>query len=109
MQTGGGIVFCVGSLLFDYLSKRLKLENLTDLKNDNWTLSIIAFKEVESEISDSINFEIDESKVLFTSYQTFVHSLINQGQPNRPMFKGSFEQLDGENYTVADSSEPTLF
>lgn len=109
MQTGGGIVFCVGSPLFDYLYQRVRDENLRDLKDDNWTLAIIAFKEGESGDSESIKFKIDNDKVLFTSYQSFVHTLINQGHPNRPMFTGNFELLNGENHNTEADSSPTLF
>jgi hypothetical protein len=97
MQTGGGIVFCVGKPLYDYLWERTKNANLNDLRDHNWTLALIAFKEKVSDEKDGpLFFEIDETRTLFTNYITFIQTLINQGEPCPKMFEGKFELLNGE-------------
>ena len=100
-QTGGGIVFCVGKPLYDYLWNRIKDSNLNDLKDHNWTLAIIAFKEDKDNSGQSLKFQIDKERVLFTNYVTFVQTLINQGGPYPKMFKGEFESLEGNNIVVS--------
>ncbi|MRT02713.1 NotI family restriction endonuclease [Ewingella americana] len=95
-QTGGKIVFAVGSLLYDYLYRRFKNANLRDLKAHNWTLCILAFKE------DSLNkpepgpipLMIDPDKTLFTNYSTFVRFLTDQGSPCPELFEGEFLMLN---------------
>lgn len=110
MKTGGGIVFCVGAPLYDYLWNRVRNENLGDLREHHWTLAIIGFVEGESNSDQPIKFEIDTSKVLFTNYQSFVQALINQGVPNPSMFTGQFDRLNGNTYnTDSSASTPTLF
>jgi len=93
--TGGGMVFCVGNLLYDYLWQRVKNARLQELRNNNWTLAIIGFNEVSEPGSAALHFEIDPERVLFTNYLTFVQTLINQGQAHPKMFEGVFEKLDG--------------
>jgi hypothetical protein len=94
-QTGGGIVFCVGKPLYDYLWTRVRDANLNDLRHHNWTLALLCFKEDETSKDDIIKFVIDRDKVLFTNYLTFIQTLINQGMPNPEMFMGKFELLSG--------------
>lgn len=93
-QTGGGIVFCVGQPLYDYLHKRVKDKGLNDLRAHNWSLCIIGFKE-RAPIAEqkSIDFEIDPNRILFTNYVTFVQTLINQGKPFPEMFEGNFDEI----------------
>lgn len=95
---GYGIAFCVGSLLYDYLMDKLASANLPDLKDYNWTLAILAFKEdTESPACPGpIPITIDESRMLFTNYQTFVQALINQGEPSLDAFRGEFINLNNE-------------
>lgn len=95
---GLGIAFCVGTLLYDYLMERLSAANLPDLKDYNWTLALIAIKEDTSlPIEDGpIPLEVDDSRVLYTNYQTFVQALINQGEPSLDAFAGEFINLDNE-------------
>jgi hypothetical protein len=100
-QTGGAIVFCVGKLLYEYLSKRIEGRNLNNLKNSNWTLALLCFNESQNQESTSITFEIDSERQLFTSYLHFVQALINQGQPFPEMFTGQFENLIGESVSVS--------
>lgn len=94
--TGGGMVFCVGHLLYDYLWQRVRNAGLRDLKAHNWTLAIIAFNEISEPGSTSLHFKIDPQRVLFTNYLTFVQTLINQGQAHPKMFEGQFESLSGK-------------
>lgn len=93
---GLGIAFCVGTLLYDYLMNRLSDANLPDLKNFNWTLALIAIKEDTSgPVADGpIPLEIDDTRILYTNYQTFVQALINQGEPSLDAFAGEFVSLE---------------
>jgi hypothetical protein len=100
-QTGGGIVFCVGKPLYDYLWERVKNSNLNDLRNHNWTLAIIAFTEDDSTSSVELNYKVDQGRVLFTNYVTFVQTLINQGGPFPQMFEGEFELLNGDKHLTS--------
>lgn len=95
---GYGMTFCVGTLLFDYLMDKLVLANLPDLHHYNWTLAVIAFKEdTFAPISfGPIPLIVDEDRMLFTNYQTFVQALINQGEPSLNAFRGSFINLNNE-------------
>jgi len=95
-MTGGGMVFCVGNPLYDYLWKRVKDANLNDLKEHNWTLAIVGFNEISEPGSSVLHFKIDPTRTLFTNYITFVQTLINVGKPHPKMFKGLFSMLDGE-------------
>lgn len=95
---GYGIAFCVGTLLYDYLMNKLASANLPDLREYNWTLALIAFKEDESApvTSGPVPLVVDESRLLYTNYQTFVQALINQGEPSLDAFRGDFISLNNE-------------
>lgn len=97
-QTGGAIVFCVGSPLYDYLWQRVNTARLNDLRHHNWSMCLICFEEDQGNQPQpgQIPLKINSSKVLFTNYITFVQTLINQGEPYPAMFAGTFETLDGE-------------
>lgn len=98
--TGGGIVFCVGKPLYDYLWKRVKDSRLQDLRMHNWTLALIAFKEKEKSSKNELEYEIDRERIMFTNYLTFVQTLINQGSPNPSMFEGEFDLLNGSSISL---------
>ena len=93
---GYGIAFCVGTLLFDYLKEKLTDANLPNLRDYNWTLALIAFKEDTSSapVLGPIPLAVDESRLLYTNYQTFVQALINQGEPSLDAFRGEFISLN---------------
>lgn len=95
---GYGIAFCVGTVLYDYLMNKLASANLPDLKEYNWTLAIIAIKEDANApiVPGPIPITVDESRMLFTNYQTFVQALINQGEPSLGAFRGTFVNLENE-------------
>ena len=95
---GYGIAFCVGTILYDYLMNKLASANLPNLKEYNWTLAIIAIKEDDSAPAapGPIPIKVDESRMLFTNYQTFVQALINQGEPSLDAFRGEFINLNNE-------------
>lgn len=101
-QTGGKIVFAVGELLFNYLQSRFRNANLRDLKNHNWTLCILCFVEDKSNAPTPgpIPLVIDEEKLLFTNYSTFVRFLTDQGGPCTELFEGEFLLLDGNKCRV---------
>lgn len=101
-QTGGKIVFAVGSLLYDYLHRKFRNANLRDLKAHNWTLCILAFKEDQSNAPQPgpIPLSIDEDKLLFTNFSTFVRYLTDQGGPCPEIFEGDFLSLAGEVITL---------
>lgn len=99
---GLGIAFCVGTLLYDYLMQRLSSANLPDLKEYNWTLALIAIEENKDIAVESgpIPLRVDESRILYTNYQTFVQALINQGKPSIPAFEGPFINLQNEHFDI---------
>lgn len=92
---GYGIAFCVGSLLYDYLMDKLASANLPNLREYNWTLALITFKEDTSREPQPgpIPLVVDEERLLYTNYQTFVQALINQGEPSLDAFRGEFINL----------------
>ena len=96
-QTGGKMVFAVGSLLYDYLEKRFRNANLRDLKKHNWTLCILAFGEdkTNERTVGPIPLKVDQDRLLFTNYSTFVRFLTDQGGPAPEIFEGEFRMLDG--------------
>lgn len=95
---GYGIAFCVGTLLYDYLMGKLVSANLPNLREYNWTLAVIAFKEDKNSLASPgpIPLIVDEERMLFTNYQTFVQALINQGEPSLRAFCGTFINLNNE-------------
>lgn len=99
---GYGIAFCVGSILFDYLMGKLASANLPDLHNYNWTLALIGICEdtVAPVAPGPIPIKVDENRLLFTNYQTFVQALINQGEPSLAAFRGQFITLDNESVVI---------
>lgn len=99
---GYGIAFCVGTVLYDYLMNKLASANLPDLKNYNWTLAVIAIKEDISNpvVAGPIPIMVDESRMLFTNYQTFVQALINQGEPSLNAFRGEFTNLNNQKVII---------
>ncbi len=102
-QTGGKIVFAVGNLLYDYLQKRFKNANLRDLRKHNWTLCIMAFVEDKSNKNISqgpIPLIVDDERLLFTNYSTFVRFLTDQGGPCTAIFEGTFSLLNGNEKIV---------
>ena len=99
---GYGIAFCVGTLLYDYLMGKLASANLPDLREYNWTLALIAFKEDTSKQPEAgpIPLIVDENRLLYTNYQTFVQALINQGEPSLDAFRGKFINLNNEEVVI---------
>lgn len=96
-QTGGKFVFAVGSLIQKYLKEKFKSSQLTDLRNHNWTLCILPFKEDEKAPvrHGPIPLIVDEENLLFTNYSTFVRFLTDQGFPTPEIFEGRFLSLKG--------------
>lgn len=99
---GYGIAFCVGTLLYDYLMNKLSSANLPDLQKYNWTLALIAFKEDCSKppVPGAIPLIVDEKRLLYTNYQTFVQALINQGEPSLDAFRGDFITLNNDKVII---------
>lgn len=99
---GLGLVFCVGTLLYDYLMTRLKDANLQNLKDYYWNLALLGIeenKDLEPQ-NGPIPLRVDESRMLFTNYQSFVQALINQGAPTVSAFEGNFISLNNENVSI---------
>lgn len=94
-QSGLGLVFCVGTLLFDYLMDHLGAAKPGDLKDGNWTLALIAVQEDKSKpVADGpIPLKVDPDRTLYTSYQSFVHALIDRGENSPDVLKGDFINL----------------
>lgn len=99
---GYGLAFCVGTLLFDYITKKINLDTLPDLHNHNWTLALIGIKEdTDAPIHPgAIPLKVDTERLLFTNYQTFVHALINQGQPSEDAFIGEYRSLTNNTVNI---------
>lgn len=102
MMTGGRMVFCVGSLIYDYLIQRFTSVNLVDLKSSNWTLALMTFIEDMSGTQappscapHSIQLMLDPNKLLFTNYSSFVQALTNQANPSTSVFTGEYTTLGG--------------
>ena len=95
--TGGGIVFCVGSPIYDYLIAKLQKANLPKLRIHNWTLALIAFSEDTRPAPNRgpIPMSVDITRLMFTNYASFTQALINQGNPAPAIFKGQFQTLAG--------------
>lgn len=99
---GYGIAFCVGSILFDYLMDKLSSARLPDLREYNWTLAVIGISEDATAPVQAgpIPIKVDESRMLFTNYQTFVQALINQGEPSLDAFRGTFINLENNEVQI---------
>lgn len=95
---GYGIAFCMGSILFDYLMNKLASANLPNLKDYNWTLALIGICEnADAPVAPGpIPIKVDETRLLYTNYQTFVQALINQGEPSLNAFRGRFINLEND-------------
>lgn len=99
---GYGIAFCVGSILYDYLMGKLASANLPNLHDYNWTLAMIGICEDTSNRpqAGAIPIKVDENRMLFTNYQTFVQALINQGEPSLDAFRGDYVNLENERIII---------
>jgi hypothetical protein len=107
MITGGKMVFCVGPMIYDYLTQRLTTINIVNLRNSNWTLALLAISEdpagaAAAPVSapHSIPLIIDAQRSLFTNYGSFVQALTNQGMPCDTLFTGKYTDLTGGILTV---------
>lgn len=99
---GYGIAFCVGTILYDYLMGKLTNANLPNLREHNWTLALLGIAESTAvpPAVGPIPVKVDETRMLFTNYQTFVQALINQGEPSRGAFRGRFVNLNNQEITI---------
>ncbi|MCP3777161.1 hypothetical protein [Paenibacillus sp. MZ03-122A] len=98
---GYGIIFCVGELLYDYIWR--KIENkaiLPSLKEHNWTLAFLEISEDQEQPILPGPLPLRVGRKLFTNYHTFVHALINQGEPSPDTFAGEFDRLDGSTVNI---------
>lgn len=102
---GYGIAFCVGTLLYDYLHNKIQHAHLPNLRLHNWTLALIAIKEDTTQPPQPgpIPLCVDETRMLFTNYQTFVQALINQGEPSPEAFRGDFRDLNNEVVSIPNN------
>jgi hypothetical protein len=102
MLTGGRIVFCIGTMIYDYLMPRLTTTTkFPNLKNANWSLALLSIKEDTSTnpaprpscAPDSLPLIIDKQKTLFTNYGFFVQAITNQGSPCAEIFERDYIDL----------------
>ena len=94
-QTGAKIVFCVGELIYDYIHGRIERSNLRDLREFGWTLALIGITEDNNASTDSqIELCVDENRLLYTNYNTFVRTLTDQGAPCPEIFQGNFVPIN---------------
>ena len=101
-QTEKKIVFAIGELIYDYLIPRVSRANLRDLRKHNWTLCLLGITEdkTESPKAGPIPLTVDEDRLLFTNYSTFVRTLTDQGGPEPSIFEGDFLSLDGRDVHI---------
>lgn len=97
-NSGGGIIFCVGELLYDYLLDKLRGTKLPDLRKTVWDLAIIGFKESNSGIGvlNSLKLEIDSNRIIYTKYHSFVRAIADQGHSQPDIFEGTYLSLTGK-------------
>lgn len=108
MLTGGKMVFCVGSILYDYLILRLTTVNLVDLRTANWTLALLTFDEDTSPnpsprpacAPHSIPLKLDPTRCKFTNYASFVQALTNQASASPELFTGHYDCLAGGHHDI---------
>lgn len=102
MKTGGRMVFCMGEHLYDYVLEKVQNFSFTNLHHHNWSLALIGFTENNSQppASGPIPLVIDQGRLLFTDYQSFVQALTNQGLPAPEIFEGDFISLNGNSVTI---------
>lgn len=102
-RKGLGMVFCVGTILYDYIIEKIRPEGIPDLKDYNWTLCLMGIKEDTSKekVPGPVPVCVDQSRLLYTNYQTFVQALINRGEPTPDAFKGEFLDLNNEYYFIS--------
>lgn len=102
MLTGGRMVFCIGSMIYDYLMPRLKSTTIfPDLRQSNWTLAILGVVEDTSNpppqmplsAPHSIPLKFDPDRTFFTNYGFFVQAITNQGTACNAMFQGPYVDL----------------
>lgn len=101
MLTGGKMVFCLGSLIYEYLMPRLQRTTIfPDLRAANWTLALLAIVECTDSESpllehapQSIPLKVDPDRSLFTNYGFFVQAITNQGMASNEIFEGPYEAL----------------
>ena len=102
IQSGGAMVFCVGTLLYDLLIDKVQGANMSDLKEHSWNLALIALCEDKSQPVKPGPVSITIDRLLFTQYHAFVLALTNQGEPSKELFTGKFNSLDGHEVIVTD-------
>ena len=68
----------------------------------SWTLCLLGIKEDKTEIpkAGAIPLTVDEDRLLFTNYSTFVRTLTDQGGPEPSIFEGEFISLEGKNIKI---------
>ncbi len=98
VQTGGGIVFCVGSLLYDFVMKKVEGHTFPELRNHAWTLAMIGIVDDNSSEPHQgpVPLKLDEDRMFFTNYHNFVEVLIRQGGPYPELFQGELNNLSGD-------------
>lgn len=93
-NAGGGMVFCVGEMIYDYLTPRLDVNTIPQsLRGANWTLALLTFVEDRSPGKSCVGAEyaiplrINQDKTRYTNYHSFVQALTNQGVPQPDLFQ----------------------
>jgi len=106
VNSHGRLAFVVGTKLYDYLIKNIGIDTVLDLRKGNWTLAIIGVSEDRSTTpsswgtGSSVRLQVDQSRLLFTSYARFVQAIVNQGAVDDSLFKGAFVLLDGTKVVI---------
>ncbi len=96
--TGYGFVACVGTILFDYVSG--KLNNFSGIgvsKNSNWDIAIIAYcQDAALPVRNGpIPLKIDQSRILYTTFNQLATLLIGRGSNDPEAFSGDYRTLTG--------------
>jgi hypothetical protein len=73
---------------------------LPNLKEYNWTLALVEICEDTTNPVVPGPVPLKIGRIQFTNYQTFVHALINQGEPTPNAFTGKFDTLAGTTVNI---------
>ncbi len=91
VQSCGGIVFCMGSDLYDHFSKSVDFSHLSH-RPTGWNVAIIVFDEskVGCGVQGSLQLSVDSKRSIFTDHKSFIAMLVAQGKAQPGLFKEGF-------------------
>lgn len=105
--SGYGFVACIGTILFDSVTR--KIDGLYDIqvsRDEQWDVAIITYCEDKEGqmIGETIPLRIDQSRTIYTTYEKLVAKLVSRGLPDLEAFEGTWRKLSGESFGEDDVS-----